>query len=185
MLEAGLEAPDRRVESACDGLEGLRRVEAAAYDLIVIELDVPRLGGFDLLERIHKIRPDAKVALMTLTSTPPNILRALRESSFTFFSKPFAMETVRRLVERALDAAVWKDDIEVLSASPQWLDLKLRCKMEPADRVLQFLHEMGSDLPPAERDKIAIAFREVLLNAIEHGGGCDPEKNVFITYRRT
>lgn len=185
MLETGLEAPDRQVESACDGLEGLRRIEAAVYDLIIIDIDVPGLGGFGLLERIRKIRPDAKVALMTLTSTPLNILRALGENAFTFFSKPFAVEAVRRLVERALPATAWEDDIEVLSASPEWLDLRLRCKMEAADRILQFLHELGSDLPPAERDKIAIAFREVLLNAVEHGGGYDPEKKVFITYRRT
>ncbi len=185
MLEAALETPDRQVESACDGLEGLRCVESAAYDLIVTDIDVPKLDGFDLLERIHKIRPDAKVALMTKASTPQNIVRALREHAFTFFSKPFTIETVRCLLERALVATAWEDDIEVLSASPQWLDLKLRCKMETADRILQFLHELGSDLPSTVRDKIAIAFREILLNAIEHGGGCDPEKKVFISYRRT
>ena len=184
-LVAGLGAPDRRVESACNGLEGLRRVEAAAYDLIIIDLDVPGLDGFDLLERIRKIRPDAKVSLMTLASTPQNVLRALREHAFTFFSKPFTVEMVRRLLERALAATAWEDDIEVLSASPEWLDLRLRCKMEAADRILQFLHELGSDLPPADREKIAIAFREILLNAIEHGGGYDPEKKVAITYRRT
>jgi anti-sigma regulatory factor (Ser/Thr protein kinase) len=177
MLEATLEAPDRRVEGVCDGLEGLGCVESAAYDLIVTDID--------LLERIHKIRPDAKVAVMTRASTPQNILRALREHAFTFFSEPFAIETVHCLLERALVATAWEDDIEVLSASPQWLALRLRCKMEAADRILQFLHEMGSDLPPAERSKMAIAFREVLLNAIEHGGGNDPEKSVFITYRRT
>ena len=157
MLEAGLVAglgrADRLVESACNGLEALRRVEAAAYDLIVIgtdvDIDVLGLDGFELLERIRKIQPDAKFALMTLTSTPQNILRALRKNAFTFFSKPFAVETVRRLVERALAATAWEDDIEVLSASPEWLDLRLRCKMDAAGRVLQFLHEMGSDLPPS------------------------------------
>jgi CheY-like chemotaxis protein len=176
-LVAGLDAPERRVETACDALEGLRRVEAAAYDLIITDID--------LLERIRKIRPDAKVAVMTGSSTPQDILRALREHAFMFFSKQFAVETVRRLVEGALAATAWEDDIEVLSATPQWLDLKLRCKMEAADRVLLFLNELGSDVPPAERDKIAIAFREILLNAIEHGGGCDPEKRVSITYQRT
>ena len=176
-LEAALEAPDRRVESACDGLEGLRCVEAAVYGLIITDIE--------LLECIHKIRPDAKVAVMTRSNTPENILRGLREHAFTIFSKPLAIETVRCLVERALAATAWEDDIEVLSASPQWLAVRLRCKTETADRILQFLNEMGSDLPPAERGKLAIAFREVLLNAIEHGGGYDPEKSVFITYRRT
>ena len=41
--------------------------------------------------------------------------------------------------------------------------------METADRILQFLREMGTDLPHSERENIATAFREILLNAIEHG----------------
>ena len=39
-------------------------------------------------------------------------------------------------------------------------------------------------LPAAERENIAAAFREILLNAIEHGAGNDPNKRVAITYVR-
>jgi CheY-like chemotaxis protein len=185
MLEAELQAPDRLVECASDGLEGLRCVEAAAYDLIVTDMNMPDLDGLGLLQRIHRIRPTAKVVVMTVANTPQNIIYALREHAFSFVSKPFAVDTIRRLVERALCAAPWEDDIEVLSASPQWLALRLRCRTEAAERIVQFLLEMGTDLAPAERDKIAIAFREILLNAVEHGGGHDPEKRVHITYLRT
>ena len=57
--------------------------------------------------------------------------------------------------------------------------------METADRILQFLREMGIGLPPAEQENIATAFREILFNAIEHGGGSDPDKSVNVTYVRT
>jgi anti-sigma regulatory factor (Ser/Thr protein kinase) len=40
------------------------------------------------------------------------------------------------------------------------------------------------DLPAKEKENIATAFREILLNAIEHGGGSDPNKRVTITYVR-
>ena len=57
--------------------------------------------------------------------------------------------------------------------------------METADRILQFLRELGIGLPASEQENIARAFREILLNAIEHGGGSDPGKKVTIGYVRT
>src|SRR5262249_7873545 len=71
-----------------------------------------------------------------------------------------------------------------LSARAHWLGLRLRCKLETADRILHFLRELAMDLPLAERDNIATAFREILLNAIEHGGGSDPGQWVVIPYVR-
>jgi anti-sigma regulatory factor (Ser/Thr protein kinase) len=47
------------------------------------------------------------------------------------------------------------------------------------------MRELPSDLEPDERDRIAIAFRELLMNAIEHGGHLDPEKTVDLSYIRT
>ena len=71
------------------------------------------------------------------------------------------------------------------SATPQWVTLRLRSKMETADRLMQFVREMEMEFPPHERDNIAAAFRELLMNAIEHGGGSDPDKRVQVTYVRT
>jgi anti-sigma regulatory factor (Ser/Thr protein kinase) len=122
---------------------------------------------------------------MTVAKTPENIIRAIRERAFSYFSKPFTINAVIEMVHRALASTASGNDIEVLSARPNWLELRLRCKMETADRILQFLREMGIGLPPAEQENIATAFREILFNAIEHGGGSDPDKSVNVTYVRT
>jgi CheY-like chemotaxis protein/anti-sigma regulatory factor (Ser/Thr protein kinase) len=184
LLAAALQAPDRRIDSAADGLEGLARVQAAPYDLVITDVTMPGLDGLELLERIRKIRPDTRVMVMTVASTPEDIIRALREQAFTYLSKPFTIPAVRRMVATALESTPSGDDIEVLSAQPHWLSLRLRCKAETADRILQFLREIAMDLPAKERENIATAFREILLNAIEHGGGSDPNKHVIITYVR-
>jgi len=73
----------------------------------------------------------------------------------------------------------------VLSARPHWLALRVRCKLETAGRIVQFISELGVGLPAAEKERVTTAFREILLNAIEHGAGSDPDKRVFITYVRT
>jgi CheY-like chemotaxis protein/anti-sigma regulatory factor (Ser/Thr protein kinase) len=184
LLWAALEMPHRQIESAYDGLAGLERIEAAEYDLVLTDVNMPGMDGLTLLERIRAVRPQTKVVVMTVANTPENIVHAIRKQAFSYFSKPFTIQAVAELVDRALGSDVSEDDIEVLSARPNWLELRLRCKMETADRILQFFREMGMDLPAAEQQNIAAAFREILLNAMEHGAGYDPGKKVTITYVR-
>jgi DNA-binding response OmpR family regulator len=185
LLRAALEAPDRRIESAHDGRAGLRLVESAPYDLVLTDLNMPGLDGMTLLERIHEVRPDTPVVVMTVANTPENIVHAIRERAFSYFSKPFTVNAVTEMVERALSGSDAKDDIQILSARPHWLGLRLRCKLETAGRIVQFIRELGMDLPATEQEHVTTAFREILLNAIEHGGGGDPDKKVTITYVRT
>jgi CheY-like chemotaxis protein/anti-sigma regulatory factor (Ser/Thr protein kinase) len=185
LLRAVLDAPFRRIESAYDGEAGLRLVENAPYDLVLTDLNMPGLDGMTLLEHIHEVRPDTRVVVMTVANTPENVVRAIRERAFSYFSKPFTVNAVIDMVERALSGSDAKDDIQVLSARPHWLALRLRCKLETAGRIVQFIRELGMDLPPAEQEQVITAFREILLNAIEHGGGGDPDKRVAITYIRT
>ena len=155
------------------------------FDLVLTGLELPGLDGMTLLERIHEVRPDTRVVVMTVANTPDNIVRAIRERAFCFFSKPFTVEAVAEMAERALSGTDAEDDIQVLSARPHWLGLRVRCKMETAGRIVQFIRELGMDLPAAEQERVTTAFREILLNAIEHGAGSDPDKRVFITYVRT
>jgi anti-sigma regulatory factor (Ser/Thr protein kinase)/CheY-like chemotaxis protein len=176
-LKADLDAPDRQIESASAGPAALRCMEAAPFDLI--------LADVSMLERIHKARPGAKVVATSSAGTPENMIGALRERAFSYLRRPFLASNVTDLVERALSEGAWEDDIEVLSASPRWLGLRLRCKMETVHRVLPFLREMAMDLTATARDSLTTAIREILYNAIEHGARNDPEKKVTITYVRT
>src|SRR5206468_2191213 len=62
---------------------------------------------------------------------------------------------------------------------------EVRCKIDAADRTTHFLREMTSDLPPQTCEDIASAFRELLMNGIEHGGKNDPRKRVRASLLRT
>jgi DNA-binding response OmpR family regulator len=185
LLKAALDSPDRHMESAMDGLEGLRLAESSPYDLVITDVNMPGLDGMALLERIRTIRPETRVVVMTVASTPENVIHAIRERAFAYFSKPFTIHAIGAMVDNALRAAVPEDDIEVLSARPHWLALRLRCKLDTADRILQFLKELGTGIPVSEQENVGSAFREILLNAIEHGCGFDPDKKIVLAYVRT
>ena len=166
--------------SAASGAEGLEQLEAGPYDLVLTDVCMPGLDGLELLQRIHERCPSTPVVVMTAQNTSDNLIRSIRERAFAYFSKPFSPAAVVEMVNRALDSPAQRDDIEVLSATPGWIALQLRCKVETANRLLQFLRELPVDLPVEEQEDIATAFRELLINAIEHGGRLDPDQKVEV-----
>ncbi len=179
LLLTVLEAPGHRVDSVYGGPAALRAVASVHYDLVLADVSM------ELLERLRQLRPAVKVVVMTVESTPEAIIRSIREQAFAYFSKPFAIRAVADMVAKALESAPHEDDILVVSAAPNWLSLRVRCKIETAERIVQFLRELPTDLTLAERENMASAIREILANAMEHGCDSDPEKWVRITYVRT
>ena len=79
----------------------------------------------------------------------------------------------------------WDDGIEILSATPAWVQVMARCDVETANRLVQFLRGVKDPgIPETDREDIATAFGEILLNAMEHGGHFDPSYYVEISYVR-
>jgi anti-sigma regulatory factor (Ser/Thr protein kinase) len=64
------------------------------------------------------------------------------------------------------------------------LSLEVRCRLSAAERLTQFFRELSADLRPEEREAISTAFRELVTNAIEHGGHSDPRQKLTLTYVR-
>jgi CheY-like chemotaxis protein/anti-sigma regulatory factor (Ser/Thr protein kinase) len=184
LLRVALRDTGRTFESARDGIEGLKRIAAEPWDLVITDVLMPGMDGMALLERIRSLRPEARVVVMTVATTAANVAEAIRKNAFAWFSKPFTIDAVRDMVNHALNDEPADDDIEVISASPHWLGLRVRCRMNTAARILQFIGEMELRLPPREKENVAAAFREILLNAIEHGAGNDPDKKVRIQFVR-
>jgi anti-sigma regulatory factor (Ser/Thr protein kinase) len=102
-----------------------------------------------------------------------------------YLSKPFSLDVAAEAIALALRSPAPERDIEVLSAVPHWISLQLRCKLEIADRLAPFLRELIADLTDEERKDVGTAFRELLMNAIEHGAGKDPRKTVRVEYVRS
>lgn len=185
LLAAALKDGDYSIEDRFDGLEALAFLEDQSCDLVITDVRMPGLNGLELLRRIHELRPGTKVLVMTAESTPATAISSLRDQAVGYITKPFSLDAVAESVAAALSAAGPEGDIQVLSALPQWITLLVRCKMEIADRLVPFLRELVPDLPVQEREDVGTAFRELLMNAIEHGAGKDPSKTVRVDYVRT
>jgi DNA-binding NarL/FixJ family response regulator len=183
-LVQSLRRENRAIEISPNGHEALARLRAAACDLLVAGQTGNGLDGLKLLRRARAIRPDLKV-IVTGAPDPQLVVRALRDRAYGYVHKPLAPAAVADLVQQALDSDSWREDLRVLSALPEWVTLELRCRMEAVERTTHHVREVLSDLPAQVCDDIGLAFRELLMNSVEHGGKYDPRKRVRVSVLRT
>lgn len=184
LLNSLLKREDRTIEDVYDGSEALARLRSSSCDLVLAGQGRNGFDGLKLLRRLRAIRPDAKV-IVTGEQDRGRVVGAIRYHAYSYFHKPLPGGPLAEMVQQALDASSWKDDIRVLSARPEWITLEVRCKMDAAERTTHFLREMEADLKPQICEDVAAAFRELLMNAIEHGGRSDPRKRVRVSLLRT
>ena len=122
VLAGSLTVDGRRIDDIYDGHEALAQLRAAHYDVLVAGAGQNGLDGLKLLRRARAIRSDLKV-IVTGEPDPARVLSAIRHRAYSYIHKPFAAGPVADLVQQALDASAWKDDIRVVSGRPEWVTL--------------------------------------------------------------
>jgi anti-sigma regulatory factor (Ser/Thr protein kinase)/CheY-like chemotaxis protein len=159
----------------------LATLKQKPFDLILTSQASSAREDLRLLRQIRAVRPHTRMIILTHDSTPQEVISALRERAFSFFSKPYSIQSLAEMIRLALDEPSWDDGIEVISATPAWIRLLVRCDHIIAERMVQFFLELV-DLPEEELNQVAYAFREMLINAMRYGGKFDPDKYVEISY---
>jgi anti-sigma regulatory factor (Ser/Thr protein kinase) len=173
-----------KIERAMDNTAALALVVERPFELILTGEETTAKTDIELLNRLRLLRPHIRLIILTSKSTPADVIASMKQRAFSYFSTPLSWEGFAQMLRLAADGPCWDDGIEVLSANPAWVRLAARCDQATADRLLHFFHEMA-ELPEPEKSDVASAFREMLLNAIEHGAHFDPTKYVEISYIQT
>jgi CheY-like chemotaxis protein/anti-sigma regulatory factor (Ser/Thr protein kinase) len=185
LIRAMLKDTPWNAESSVNAEEALARLKNASYDVVLTDIMMPGMDGLTLLHHILETRPEAKVVVMTAFNRPDRVAGSLREKAAAYLSKPFSKSILVETLSSALRWQMQADDIEVLSDRPNWITVRARCKLEVAGRLTRFFHEMPTQLDTEQREMASVAFSELLMNAIEHGGKLDPEKKVELHFIRT
>ena len=168
---------------ARDGIEALKLLRTEPFDLLLLDVWMPRMNGLELLTELRALDARPRVVVMTSDEAPETLLKAVRERAFKYVHKPVdavhLVETVRGVLAASAAPAV-----EVISARPEWVELVVPCTREAAGHLEEVMTQLDSALAPDVRASIAYAFRELLLNAIEWGGKLDPSRTVRIACLR-
>jgi anti-sigma regulatory factor (Ser/Thr protein kinase)/ActR/RegA family two-component response regulator len=171
------------IQNAANNADALILARKKKFDLILTDGQTSGREDIELLREIRGVRPHTRLIILAAESTPMDVVTSMRARAFSYFSKPFSLDALAVMIRHAIDEPCWDDGIDVVSATPEWIRLLVRCDLKTADRVLQFFDEIA-ELPDPERSAVGLAFREMLTNAIEHGGRLDPNKQVEISYLR-
>lgn len=166
-----------------NGASALDVIKARHIDVLITDDTLPGLDGITLLERAHELQPKLRAIVITSHGTPDAVIGALDNHACDFLSKPFELEELRGAVRSAFERAV-SCEVEVLSAKPDWIEIHLPCDLKAVEPIQNFLTGIEGDLPQEMREEIGSAFREMLNNAIEHGGKSDLSRKVRVKYVR-
>jgi anti-sigma regulatory factor (Ser/Thr protein kinase)/CheY-like chemotaxis protein len=183
LLLSVLKAGSWVVMSVPDNLAALAVSRTKAFDLIVTSDKTSGREDIKLLRQIRNVRPHTRLIILAGESAPQDVIDSMRERAFSYFSQPFSLDTLAQMIQIATEGPCWDDGIEVVSGTPELIRLLARCDVRTADRLVHFLNAVA-DLPDPEKNEVAMAFREMLMNAIEHGGKLDPSQYVKIEYIR-
>jgi CheY-like chemotaxis protein/anti-sigma regulatory factor (Ser/Thr protein kinase) len=166
-----------------DGEAALRKLREGDFDLMLLDIWMPGMSGLEVLAAMRAEKLGTKAIVMTSDGTPETVLRAVREQAYHYVNKPVKPQDLLKMVRDAL-AASPIPPVEVISARPDWVELLLPCQLQAADRIHGLLAKLLSDLPDEVRENVGYVFIEMLRNAVEWGGGLDPNRKVRVTYVR-
>jgi anti-sigma regulatory factor (Ser/Thr protein kinase)/ActR/RegA family two-component response regulator len=172
-----------KLECARDNEEALALVEKSEFALVITDQASSGREDVELLRKVRLLRPHTCLIIVTDRSTPADVIAAIRARAFSYFRKPLSTQALEEVLQLTTESPAWEDAIEMLSGTDAWIRLSVRCDVPTANRLQQFVREF-LDLPEVDEDKVAIASREMLLNAMEHGGKFDPERRIEIAYLR-
>ena len=92
-----------RVEVAEDGLKGLSMFEKESFDLVILDLKMPGLSGMEVLQKMKEREPEIVVIVITGYATVESAVEAMKLGAYDFIPKPFTPESLRMIVNRALE----------------------------------------------------------------------------------
>ncbi|MGB5986180.1 MAG: sigma-54 dependent transcriptional regulator [Desulfobacterales bacterium] len=146
LVSAGLPEP----VVIADSTRAMETVRGGTFRLILLDLNMPRLGGMPLLKQIKSEFPDIECIIVTATDDVPTAIEAMRYGAYDYLVKPLNSEKLIVTVQHALERFSLKHQLQVLKTSQSFSQLH---------------HPNAFRFMVAEDAKMASVFRQVEMVA--------------------
>jgi DNA-binding NtrC family response regulator len=141
---------DKRFIDVCyDGLEGIDHIQNNLYDLIIVDLVMPKVGGLDVLKYAKTANPDVLVIIITGYASLETAIMAVREGAYDYIRKPCKLEEMRIAVDNAIDKIkLLRQNKELLKEiQDTYNELMLLKKEKKADKKISSINFFSSNMP--------------------------------------
>jgi CheY-like chemotaxis protein/anti-sigma regulatory factor (Ser/Thr protein kinase) len=162
------------VEIAGDGIAALSSLEERLPDLIVTDLQMPRMDGLALVQAVRGRHPSVPVVLITAHGSEEIAARALRSGAASYVPKRYLGQDLAQVVQQIIAMAAPDPEKERVIESLEETQFRFKLTNDESlvapliRRLEEVVLEMGL-CDQAELIRVAVALREAIVNAIDHG----------------
>ncbi|MEM7050618.1 MAG: response regulator transcription factor [Acidobacteriota bacterium] len=174
-LVLNLERKDYEVEVAPDGEDALAKAEARRFDLIVLDVRLPKVDGFEVCRRLRDQRNFTPILMLTARSQPDDIVYGLKLGADDYVTKPFDLAELLARVEGLLRRRAWggrgddvvEAEVERFEFGEFWVDFQ-SYRAQTREGVVELSHkELAVMQIFASRPGQVISRRELLTEVWE------------------
>ncbi len=135
------------IEEACDGLEADEMVDSRDFQLVIVDLRLPRLSGLDLIGRIREKHPNLPIIIVSGGGELEEAIEAIRHDVFFYFEKPIVnLDEFLRVIESALERERLIRENRAFQEELRELNLRLREKVVEQTREIAEMKDHLSHL---------------------------------------
>ena len=114
LLSQALKNEDYELTVVADGMDALQRVQSGSYELVLMDVRLADMNGLDAVREIKKLEPRIAVIVMAAFGSRDIALEAMKRGAYDYFTKPFKIEELRIVIQRALDKVYLAKQLEEL-----------------------------------------------------------------------
>jgi len=126
ILESELtESDEFVVDTAADGGEAINRIQAKVYDVILLDVRMPRVSGIEVLKFVQEYSPTTQVIILTNYADVKTAIQTIKLGAYDFLAKPYDIDelynTIHRAIERRqlfIDNKLMRNELTRRSGSP-------------------------------------------------------------------
>jgi DNA-binding NtrC family response regulator len=148
-----------QVDTAADGFAALRKIEENGYDVVILDIMMPKMDGLEVLRRVKESHPDVDVIMVTGLSQIDTAVQAMKLGALDYLSKPFDPDELQLVVKRALERrALLQENLNlksavsskyrfenIIGASPSMQTLyRLVAQCSPTNSTVMLMGESGT-----------------------------------------
>jgi DNA-binding response OmpR family regulator len=178
-LKRGLRAEGFAVEAALDGVEGERRALRESFDMVVLDLMLPGIGGMEVLAKLRDVKPELPVIVLTARGDIEDRVAGLDAGAVDYLVKPFSLAELLARVRAQLRVAAQTSTTMLRSADIE-VNLLTRRVRRAGNPVTLSTTEFEL-LVYLMRHRGQVLTREQILSAV-WGYQHDPATNVVDVY---
>jgi two-component system, NtrC family, response regulator HydG len=168
------------IEEAFDGLNALEKVKAGRFDVVLLDVDMPRLNGLEALKLIKEHDPSTIVLIMTAFANIDDAVHAVKEGAYNYISKPVKSDELIKLVDKALSAQAMISNVAASAPVLMEAGRKIIGNTAEMQKVFNIVNRLSKVDTPVLIRGASGTGKELVARAIHFNSGRKDDKFVAI-----